>query len=88
MGENSKQYTALMTHKGTFEFNVLPFGIKTSGSEFQRVMDTVLGHLYHKGVLCYIDDIVIFSNDLDELIRLFDEVLETCLLYTSDAADD
>ena len=79
LGEQSKQYTALLTHKGTFEFNVLPFGIKTSGSEFQRMMDIVFGHLYHKGVLCYIDDIVIFANSLEELVKLFDEVLKTCV---------
>ena len=78
LGGESKKYTALVTHKGTFEFNVLPFGIKTSGSVFQRAIDSVIGHLYHKGVLSYIDDIVIFGNSIDELLSLLEEVLKEC----------
>ena len=79
LSEGSKQYTALITHKGTFEFNVLPFGIKTSGSWFQRAIDNVLGHLYHKGVLSYIDDIIIFGNSIEEVLALLDEVLTECV---------
>lgn len=73
--EESKQYTAVITHKGTFEYNVFPFGIKNSPREFQRAMDIVLGDLYNKGVLCYIDDIVIFANTTDCVLQLLSQVL-------------
>ena len=77
--EGSKQYTALITHKGTFEFNVLPFGIKTSGSWFQRSIDAVLSHLYHYGVLTYIDDIVIYGNSVEEVLSTLEKVLAECV---------
>ena len=79
LAEASKPITALITHLGQFEFNVLPFGIKNSPGEFQRAVDTVLGDLYGTGVLAYIDDIVIYANDLDSLFTLFEQVLSRLL---------
>ena len=77
--EESKQYTALITHKGMFEFNVLPFGIKNSPAAFQRAMDTVFGDLFGQGILCYVDDIVIYANTIPRLLELLEEVLKRCL---------
>eukprot|EP00914_Ancora_sagittata_P023135 GHVO01045847.1.p1 GENE.GHVO01045847.1~~GHVO01045847.1.p1 ORF type:complete len:252 (-),score=22.01 GHVO01045847.1:446-1201(-) len=45
LAEDSKPITALLTCRGTFEYNVLPFGIKNSPAEFQRAMDSFLGTL-------------------------------------------
>lgn len=72
----SKKYTALVTPRGLFEFNVLPFGIKNSPSEFQRLMDTVLDSIRHKNVTWYIDDIVIYGNTYDEVTSLITEVFQ------------
>lgn len=77
--EDSKKYTAVVTHKGTYEFNVLPFGIKNSPGEFQRVIDGIFGDIYGKGVLCYVDDIVIYADTLDRLLSLLEEVLKRCV---------
>lgn len=63
--------TAIVTSKGIYEFNVLPFGIKNSPGEYQRAMDIVLGDSYGKGVLCYIDDIVIYGHTLSDTFTLF-----------------
>ena len=79
VSEPSKQYTALITHKGTYEFNVVPFGIRNSPGEFQRAIDCVLGDLYGSGVLCYVDDIVIYANSTDKLFGLLRAVLGRCL---------
>lgn len=78
LSESAKQYTALITHKGTFEFNVLPFGIRNSPGEFQRAIDQVLGDLYGSGVLCYVDDIVVYANSTSELLKLLRAVLIRC----------
>ena len=77
--EESMQYTAIVTHKGTFEYTVLPFGIKNSPGEFQRAMDKIFGDLYNEGVLCYIDDIVIFADTLEKHDGLLREVLCRCV---------
>ena len=78
LAEESKPVTALITHKGLYEFNVLPFGIKTCPSMFQRALDATIGSLESKNVLCYLDDIVIAADDIDTLLRLTDEVLTLC----------
>jgi len=79
--KESRQYTALVTHRGMYEFTVLPFGLKNSPSEYQRAMDIAFGDLYDKGVLCYIDDIVIFGNTIDAVLELFSMVLQRCRDY-------
>ncbi|XP_073949052.1 uncharacterized protein [Choristoneura fumiferana] len=43
-----KEKTAFVTHTGLYEFNVLPFGLKTSQAVFQRVMDKVLAGIKYK----------------------------------------
>ena len=77
--EESKPYTAIVTHKGSFEFNVVPFGIKNSPGEYQRAMDLIFGTLYGAGVLCYIDDIVIYANEEQAHLALLAEVLSRCV---------
>ena len=76
LAEDSKKYTAFVTHRGSFEFNVLPFGVRNSPSEFQRLMDLALNDLYPLGILCYVDDIVIFDNDYEEHLKKFELVME------------
>ena len=78
IAEESKKYTALVTHMGLYEFNVLPFGIRNSPGEFQRTMDMVLGDLYGRGLFCYIDNIVIYANDEATLLALAEEVFRRC----------
>ena len=74
--EESKELTAFNSHRGLYEFNVLPFGMKNSPGEFQRVMDEILSDLYGKGVLCYIDDIVIYANQYEQWVELIDTVFQ------------
>eukprot|EP01071_Lankesteria_metandrocarpae_P012034 Lankesteria_metandrocarpae@DN5486_c0_g2_i3.p1 len=79
LAERSREVTAVLTPFGSYEFTVLPFGIKNSPSEFQRAMDLILGDLYYRGVLCYIDDIVIYSSSWEQHLQLLDEVLKRCV---------
>ena len=74
--EESKPLTAFVTHEGLFESNVLPFGLANSPSEFQRMSDSIWGHLFHLGVRVYIDDIVIFDNDFRQLLHTLVLVLQ------------
>lgn len=57
--------TAFVTRQGTFEFTVLPFGLTNAPATFQRTMDTVLKDGLGKFAAVYLDDICIYSDNLD-----------------------
>lgn len=57
--------TAIITHRGLFEFTKNPFGMSTSPNAFQRLMNTILGDLNNMGILVYVDDIIVASKDID-----------------------
>lgn len=59
-----KSKTAVISPIGLYEYNRMPFGLRNAPSTFQRFMDTVLKDLNF--VFCYIDDILVFSNDNEE----------------------
>lgn len=69
--EEDKHKTAFITPDGLWEFEVLPFGMKSSPATFQRCMDQVLAGLKWGSCLCYLDDLVVMSDTFDaHLIRL------------------
>ena len=52
----------------------MPFGLCNAPGTFQRVMNNVFFHLLDRGVLVYLDDILIYSRTKDEHIALLKEV--------------
>jgi putative transposase len=47
-----------------YQWKFLPFGLKNAHAEFQRVMDRILAGLDF--VQCYINDIVMYGDTMDE----------------------
>lgn len=76
VNEDSIAKTAFITPDGHFEFKRMPFGLCNGPSVFQRLMDTVLGKLRFDKVTCYMDDLLIATNAMDENVRQLEEVLE------------
>lgn len=72
MDEGSKELTAFTAGPlGFYEFNRMPFGLCNAGATFQRMMERVLQPLINIDCLVYIDDIVVYSKDIDlHLIKL------------------
>ena len=66
MFPNDKFKTAFTCRYGTYEFNVLPFGLMNAPSTFQRVMNNVFLPLLDCGVLVYMDDILVYSKTVEE----------------------
>ena len=75
LSKESRKYTAFNCHLGLYEWTVLPMGFTNAPAEFQRVMDAILGHLYKKGVYCYIDDIIIATMTEESNLELIKEVV-------------
>ena len=80
VAEDSREKTAFITHRGLFEFRVMPFGLMNAPSVFQRLMQHVLCDLNpDQGpdfVSVYIDDVLIFSRSVDEHLRHVQLVLD------------
>jgi hypothetical protein len=68
--------TMFKTHHGHYEFRVMSFGLTGAPATFQNTMNTMLAPVLRKGVLVFIDDILIYSKDLPEHARLLCQVFE------------
>ena len=62
--EDCRHLTTFITPFGRFLCNRLPFGISSAPEIFQREMQVVLGEL--PGVVCQMDDILVFGSDKSE----------------------
>ena len=74
MAEADQSKTAFTTPLGLFEYTRMPFGLMNAPATFQRLMNTVLGDLNLSEVLIYLDDIIIFSETIDEHISRLQRV--------------
>ncbi len=73
MNEADKEKTAFACHRGLFEFNVMPFGLANAPAVFQELMASVLQGLSDFSI-AYLDDILIFSETLDDHLRHLDSI--------------
>lgn len=73
LDDESKHLVAINTHRGLFQFQRLPFGVKSAPAIFQKLMDQLTAGL--ERVFCYLDDLIIASSSLQEhfqqLFQLF-----------------
>ncbi len=68
---------------GQYAFLRVPFGIINGSPHFQRVMDIVMSGLQYKFMICYVDDLVVWSpgNDLKQHLADLEEVFKRLRLY-------
>ena len=74
--EADRDKTAFITRRGCFRYKVLPFGLSTAPSVFQRLMDLVLCGLTYESCLVYLDDIIVFAKEFDTHVKRLEEVFE------------
>lgn len=83
MAETSKELTAFSTPDGgTYQFKVMPFGLKGAPSTFQKLMsqDVLVGYL-REFCLVYLDDIIIYSRDWSDHLMHLGLVFERLQLH-------
>ena len=65
--------STIITHKGLFKYNRLPFGVTTVPPGFQRVMENLLQGLHN--ITVYLDDILATGKSRAEHLATLEEVL-------------
>ena len=76
--ENDKHKTAFILPPpfGLWECNRMPFGLCNAPSTFQRAMEKCLGDLNHTCCVVYLDDIIVFSENIDDHVARLSAVIE------------
>ena len=81
---SAPEISAFKTRWGLFEYTVLPFGLCNAPATFSHMMNDVLRPFLDKFVLCYLDDVLIFSRneqEHDKHIKLVLSALEKHSLH-------
>lgn len=76
IAKDSIEKTAFVTPDGQYEFLRMPFGLCNAPSVFQRAINTALKQFVDDFVLIYIDDVVIYSETVDQGIERLKVVLD------------
>ena len=76
-----KHNTYFVVPFGTYEFEVLRFGLDAAPAIFQRTLDLVLAEIKFEFVLVYIDDLIVYSASLTDHLKHVDAVLSRLQFY-------
>ena len=78
---DSQEKITFITHQSLYEFLVMPFGLRNAPATFQRTMQEVLRGLNPENgpdfVSVYIDNVLIFSQNLEDHIKHIQQGLQT-----------
>jgi hypothetical protein len=66
LAEEDRAKTAFRTRYGHFEWTVLPMGLTNAPATFQHLMNHTFREFLDRCVLVFLDDIVVYSNTLEE----------------------
>lgn len=74
--EGDEWKTAFSTTNGHYEYRVMPFGLVNSPSVFQSFVNDIFRDMLNRTVIIYIDDILIYSDTLEEHVQHVRAVLQ------------
>ena len=74
--EGDEWKTDFQTRYGHFEYKVMPFGLANALATFQNMINDILREYLDQGVLAYLDDILIYSKNMDDHVTLVKKVLQ------------
>jgi len=76
MRKGDEHKTAFRTRYAQYEYKVMPFGLVNAPATFQKMMNKILTEFLDHRVVGYLDDILIYSENMDDHIKLVQKVLD------------
>src|SRR4051812_47989376 len=76
MAQGHEWKTAFRCRYGLYEYKVMPFGLCNAPSTFQSMINDVFRDVLDEGVIAYMDDILIYSESLEEHVELVRRVMQ------------
>ena len=77
--EGDEWKTGFNTPRGHFEYMVMPFGLTNAPAVFQTLINDVLRDMLNSFVFVHLDDILIFSRNIQEHVQHVNIVLKRLL---------
>ena len=77
IAEGEEWKTAFRTRYGHFEYTVMPFGLTNAPASFQHFVNDVLRKFLDRTGTAFLDDVLIYSDTLEENIQHTREILES-----------
>ncbi|XP_062557570.1 uncharacterized protein K02A2.6-like [Armigeres subalbatus] len=74
LSKESRDLTTFITESGMYRFTRLMFGVNCAPEVFQREMTRILENV--ENIIVYIDDILIFASNFEELHKTVNQVLQ------------
>lgn len=75
VSKESRPLLAFITPRGIFTFKRMPFGPKNSASCYARFIESLLRKLNSNHCQAYLDDVIIYTGDVEEHLREMEAVL-------------
>ena len=92
MAEGEEWKTTFKSRYGLYEYTVMPFGLCNALSTFQSMINDVFRDMLDVGVIAYMQDILIYTETVEEHVALVRRVMERlrkarlCLVLRSHAS--
>jgi len=76
MRKGNEYKTAFRTRYGQYEYKVMPFGLVNAHATFQPMMKKILREFLYHGLVVYLEDIRIYSENMEDHVKLVEKVLD------------
>lgn len=72
---SSRPFTGFITPDGHYQYRMMSFGLCNAPAVFQRAMNEILAPVIHECAEVYIDDVIVWGEDVEECLKNLRKVL-------------